>query len=131
MTQHFASFLQKGPFEKDRVRTARLKNGTSLSGFDLPDQLQPHLTSPSSRVLRKALRNCAPRKPNVDRISCTGTMGRPIVQISLKDFDTRKEEIAAELWKAATEIGFFYLKDHDLTAVSQLISVCSASFTVR
>ncbi len=47
-------------------------------------------------------------------------MGRPIVQISLKDFETRKEEIAAELRRAATEIGFFYLKDHGLSAVSML-----------
>jgi isopenicillin N synthase-like dioxygenase len=44
-------------------------------------------------------------------------MGRPIIQISLKDFETRKNEIAAELWRAATEIGFFYLKDHGLTEV--------------
>ena len=44
-------------------------------------------------------------------------MGRPIVQISLKDFATLQKAIAAELWTAATETGFFYLKDHDLTAV--------------
>ena len=44
-------------------------------------------------------------------------MGRPIIQISLKDFETRKNKIASELWRAATEIGFFYLKDHGLTDV--------------
>lgn len=42
-------------------------------------------------------------------------MGRPIIQVSLKDFETRKNKIASELWRAATEIGFFYLKDHGLT----------------
>ena len=35
-------------------------------------------------------------------------MVRPIVQVSLKDFETRKQEVAAELWKAATEIGMLY-----------------------
>ncbi len=47
----------------------------------------------------------------------TESMGRPIIQISLKDFETRKNQIASELWRAATEIGFFYLKDHGLTEV--------------
>ena len=47
----------------------------------------------------------------------TDSMGRPIIQISLKDFETRKSDIASELWRAATEIGFFYLKDHGLTEV--------------
>ncbi|KAL0033877.1 hypothetical protein WJX77_008803 [Trebouxia sp. C0004] len=42
-------------------------------------------------------------------------MGRPIIQISLKHFETRKNEIAAELCRAATEIGFVYLKDQGLT----------------
>ena len=50
-----------------------------------------------------------------------GSMGRPIIQISLKDFETRKNEIASELWRAATEIGFFYLKDHGLTDVGSCL----------
>ena len=32
---------------------------------------------------------------------------RPIVKVSLRDFHARKQEIAAELWRASTEIGFF------------------------
>ena len=55
-------------------------------------------------------------------------MGRPIVQISLKDFDVRKKEIASELWRAATEIGFFYLKDHELSAVRACTFQCTQSF---
>ena len=50
-------------------------------------------------------------------------MVRPIVQVSLKDFDDRKLEITNELWKAATEIGFFYLKDHGLSEVRSSGSV--------
>lgn len=45
-------------------------------------------------------------------------VARQIVQVSLKHFDTRKAEIAAELWRAATEVGFFYLKDTGIDAVS-------------
>ena len=58
-------------------------------------------------------------------------MGRPIVQISLKDFDVRKKEIAADLWKAATEIGFFYLKDHELTAVRLSRSIRAPTLGLR
>ena len=44
-------------------------------------------------------------------------MMRPIVQVSLKDFEQRKQEITKELWDAANDVGFFYLKDHGLTEV--------------
>lgn len=44
-------------------------------------------------------------------------MVRPIVQVSLKDFEQRKQEITKELWDAANDVGFFYLKDHGLTEV--------------
>ena len=37
-------------------------------------------------------------------------MGRPIVQVSLKDFATRKKAIAAELWTAANRDWLFLLE---------------------
>ena len=43
---------------------------------------------------------------------------RPIVQVSLKNFEQRKQEITKELWDAANDVGFFYLKDHGLTEAS-------------
>lgn len=43
---------------------------------------------------------------------------RPIVQVSLKNFEQRKQEVTKELWDAANDVGFFYLKDHGLTEVS-------------
>ena len=45
-------------------------------------------------------------------------MVRPIVQVSLKNFEQRKQEITTELWDAANDVGFFYLKDHGLTEAS-------------
>ena len=53
------------------------------------------------------------------------SMVRPIVQISLADFENRKLEIAAEMWKAATEIGFFYLRD---TGITEVRPICLVSF---
>ena len=41
---------------------------------------------------------------------------RTIPRISLADFEARREEITAELWTAATEIGFFQLVDHGIGA---------------
>lgn len=38
-------------------------------------------------------------------------MVRPIVQVSLRDFANRKHDISAELLRAATDVGFFYLCD--------------------
>ena len=39
---------------------------------------------------------------------------RAVPRISLADFDSRRAEITDELWKAATEIGFFQLVDHPI-----------------
>lgn len=47
-----------------------------------------------------------------------GTKERPIIQVSLRDFKNRKQEIARDLWKAATEIGFFYLCDTGISEAS-------------
>lgn len=44
-------------------------------------------------------------------------MVRQIVQVSFKDFEHRKAEVAAELWRAATDVGFFYLCDTGITEV--------------
>ena len=44
-------------------------------------------------------------------------MVRPIVQVSLEDFETRKHDIAAELWRAAVDVGFFYLSNTGITDV--------------
>lgn len=40
---------------------------------------------------------------------------RNIPVISLSDFDNRRDEITDQLWRAATEIGFFQLKDHGIS----------------
>lgn len=48
---------------------------------------------------------------------------RPIIQVSLKDFSFRKAEIAKDLWKAANEIGFFYLCDTGITEVRHPMKV--------
>ncbi|KAK9909897.1 hypothetical protein WJX75_009198 [Coccomyxa subellipsoidea] len=57
-------------------------------------------------------------------------MVRPIVQVSLRDFDDRKQEITKELWKAATDVGFFYLKDHGLSEdeIQQMFRLSEAFF---
>ncbi len=39
---------------------------------------------------------------------------REIRRISLADFDRRRDEIAAQLWDAAVDVGFFQLVDHGL-----------------
>jgi isopenicillin N synthase-like dioxygenase len=41
---------------------------------------------------------------------------RTIPVISLADFDARRDEITDELWRAATEVGFFQLRDHGIPA---------------
>ena len=77
-----------------------------------------HLCVPDDRQLE------TPSDTHLSTEDTRDSMGRPIIQISLKDFETRKNEIAAELWRAATEIGFFYLKDHGLSEVrSSLIAL--------
>ena len=42
------------------------------------------------------------------------TRDRDVPQIDLSDFDSRKAEIADQLWTAATEIGFFQLVNHGI-----------------
>jgi isopenicillin N synthase-like dioxygenase len=41
---------------------------------------------------------------------------RVIPVVSLADFDARRAEITDELWRAATEVGFFQLVDHGVPA---------------
>jgi len=49
------------------------------------------------------------------RIGGRGTdAAREIPVISLADFDERRDEITEQLWRAATEIGFFQLSDHGI-----------------
>jgi len=47
----------------------------------------------------------------------TETDGREIRVIDLSDFAERREEIADQLWTAATEIGFFQLSGHGIPQV--------------
>jgi len=44
-----------------------------------------------------------------------GTKARHVPQIDLSHFDTRKSEIADQLWAAASEIGFFQLINHGIS----------------
>jgi len=44
-------------------------------------------------------------------------MGRPIAQVALEKFQERKKKITKELWNAATDTGFFYLKDSGISEV--------------
>lgn len=43
-----------------------------------------------------------------------GTKDRDVPRIDMSDFENRKEEIADQLWQAATEIGFFQLVNHGI-----------------
>ncbi|KAK9786484.1 hypothetical protein WJX73_001127 [Symbiochloris irregularis] len=65
-----------------------------------------------------------------NRMMKLGGFQGPIVQVSLKDFDSRKAEIAAELWRAATEVGFFYLKDTGIDAaeMEMMLDLAEAFF---
>ena len=47
-------------------------------------------------------------------------MVRPIVQVDLAQFETRKQEITTELWSAATDTGFFYLKNTGISEVREV-----------
>lgn len=82
---------------------------------------------PSSHTLTTPINTRTPStKEDTDAIrSLAINMVRPIVQVSLRDFDDRKQEITKELWKAATDVGFFYLKDHGLSEVRLSESVKS------
>ncbi|MBW8483103.1 isopenicillin N synthase family dioxygenase [Actinomadura parmotrematis] len=48
----------------------------------------------------------------------TVTGAREIRRISLADFAARRDEITAELWDAAVEIGFFQVVDHGIDAAA-------------
>ncbi len=49
------------------------------------------------------------------RIGGLGTViERDIPQIDMSDFHARRDQITAELWDAATDIGFFQLKNHGI-----------------
>ncbi|GAB4822422.1 hypothetical protein N2152v2_009468 [Parachlorella kessleri] len=41
-------------------------------------------------------------------------MVRQIVEVSLDDFDTRRDEIAQQLFSAAKDVGFFYISGHGI-----------------
>ncbi|WP_214644991.1 isopenicillin N synthase family dioxygenase [Tritonibacter litoralis] len=48
-------------------------------------------------------------------IGATGvTIDRDVPVIDMSDFGTRRADITEELWQAATEIGFFQLKNHGI-----------------
>lgn len=68
-------------------------------------------------------RNASPRAPMTELLRekrmggvGTETTRREIRRISLRDLDTRHDAIAAELWSAATDIGFFQIVDHGIDA---------------
>ena len=42
------------------------------------------------------------------------TKARDVPRIDMSDFEARKDEIADQLWKASTEIGFFQLVNHGI-----------------
>lgn len=53
-------------------------------------------------------------------------------RISLADLETRRDEIADELWSAATDIGFFQVIDHgiELTDVRHAFEMAEAFFAL-
>ncbi len=54
---------------------------------------------------------------------------RTIPVISLADFELRRAEITDELWRAATEVGFFQLRDHGIpTEVIDRVFASAAGF---
>ncbi|AZG47391.1 isopenicillin N synthase family dioxygenase [Gordonia insulae] len=60
----------------------------------------------------------------------TETTDREVRRISLADFDSRRAQIADELWSAATDIGFFQVIDHgiDLAEVSHAFEMSARFF---
>ncbi|MBB3675994.1 isopenicillin N synthase family dioxygenase [Modestobacter versicolor] len=73
----------------------------------------------------------------LDREARMGAAGsessaREIRQISLADFATRREQIADELWAAATDIGFFQLVDHgiDVAQVDRAFALAREFFAL-
>jgi isopenicillin N synthase-like dioxygenase len=62
----------------------------------------------------------------------TETTDREVRRISLADFDTRRDEIADQLWAAATDIGFFQVVDHgiDITEVNHAFEMAAKFFAL-
>lgn len=72
----------------------------------------------------------------LQRESRMGALGtereREVCRISLAGLDTRRPQIADELWSAATDIGFFQLTDHgiDLAEVRRAFTLAEAFFAL-
>lgn len=98
-----------------RIMPASLQTHQNMNGILPRSEVLRTAVSPKMRCVKPVRSTCGRRAVN------TSASDRPIVQISLKDFENRKREIAADLWKAATDVGFFYLKDHELTEVCWLL----------
>jgi len=62
----------------------------------------------------------------------TETTEREVRRISLADFEARRDQIADELWAAATDIGFFQVVDHgiDLAEVRRAFDAAEAFFAL-
>ena len=58
-------------------------------------------------------------------------MVRPIIQVDLAGFEERKREITTELWGAATDTGFFYLKNTGISEVTGVYPIAVAGFSTR
>ena len=60
----------------------------------------------------------------------TEDVDRDIPVISMRDFESRRQEITDSLWRAATEIGFFQLADHGINSVeiSQAFNTAESFF---
>ena len=58
-------------------------------------------------------------------------MVRPIIQVDLAGFEERKREITTELWSAATDTGFFYLKNTGISEVTGVYPIAVAGFSTR
>jgi isopenicillin N synthase-like dioxygenase len=59
-----------------------------------------------------------------------GTRERSVPRIDMSDFETRKAEIADQLWAAATEIGFFQLINHGIpqSQIDEAFLLCERFF---
>ncbi len=62
----------------------------------------------------------------------TETQARAIPVIDVSDFENRRSEITDALWQAATQVGFFQLKNHDLglALVRDAFAVTEAFFAL-
>lgn len=68
------------------------------------------------------------------RMGATGseTHRREVRVIDLADFDTRREEIADQLWDAAVDVGFFQLKNHGIApgAITEAFAMTERFFAL-